>query len=845
VTASNGSTPPACPCEAGCDEIPILNPSGLPTIAYRVGDFVSFRRALVRHLAEEQQLAAWRPRPADEPGGTGDLGMQIVDWWSYLGDILTFYNERIANQDYLGTADLPGSVSRLVALLGYRPRPGIGATATLAVVANRPQRLVLPAGFQVGSKAAPGQQSQVFELSAPVTFDLPTSAPVPAPAGSGPPAGRPSPPAGAPAGTAVPSPPSDLVVNNSLLVQGSPAPLRAGDNLLLIHRNWTTPSDPWAAVTVVGLTVERSPDGRTNTRVSLQGLPGSVPANAAASDYQLLRSRASTLPFPSNTGASATTASPPQIVLDATARWLSPGDPLLVEVPSAGAGGGTAASIVALGGYSEVMLTAPGSSATPPLQLLVAVLAVIGNVPTALTATSPNGVVRSQWVDLGPLLPTPVTTVSGGVPPAVTLGAPPAAPAGTPTAALIEDSQGRGAAVEATPAAGDPTTLALAPSPGTGTGAASSGSSPVPFIPPLRLLWDLISVSRGKTVAAETLGLGDATIGGQDFTLSQSPVTYLSDPASRSGEGYSSTVQVTVGGIRWSEVPSLYGRGPEATVFVTSEDDAGQTHVRFGDGADGRRPATGAQVTATYRVGGGSAVPGAGGLSVILSPVPNLSSVRNPVPASGGADPDPPQKIRSDAPRSVLTFGRAISADDYQVVALQAPGVDRASAVLSFDPLQQRAVVRVYVTAAAVASARAVLLAEADPNRPVDVRPAVARPCSLRLTVGIGADADPAAVTAGVRTALLDPETGLFSPSALGIGQALYRSQIEAACCAVAGVRSLPVANFEVRPVIPLAWLWWTALPFRQTGPRYDPGEGGWFDLDPVDLIVATETSGV
>ena len=34
----------------------------------------------------------------------GDLGLQVLEWWAYLGDILTFYNERIANEGYLRTA---------------------------------------------------------------------------------------------------------------------------------------------------------------------------------------------------------------------------------------------------------------------------------------------------------------------------------------------------------------------------------------------------------------------------------------------------------------------------------------------------------------------------------------------------------------------------------------------------------------------------------------------------------------------------------------------------------------------------------------------------------------------
>ena len=91
-----------CPCEDVHGPWRIANPSGLTTIAYRVGDFASFRHELVRHLEGEQQLAIWRPTAGD------DLALQIVDWFAIVADILTFYSERIANEAYLGTALLPG-----------------------------------------------------------------------------------------------------------------------------------------------------------------------------------------------------------------------------------------------------------------------------------------------------------------------------------------------------------------------------------------------------------------------------------------------------------------------------------------------------------------------------------------------------------------------------------------------------------------------------------------------------------------------------------------------------------------------------------------------------------------
>ncbi len=178
-----------CPCEDAHGPWRIFNPSGLRAISYRVGDFASFRHELVRHLAGEQQLAVWRPTT------DGDLALQIVDWFAIVADILTFYSERIANEAYLGTAVLPESAQRLVSLLGYRPRPGIGAVATLGVIASGPGPVVIPDRFQIASKARPGLDSQTFELTTGTTFTAPTSVPAPPPddvdtasTGGGPPA---------------------------------------------------------------------------------------------------------------------------------------------------------------------------------------------------------------------------------------------------------------------------------------------------------------------------------------------------------------------------------------------------------------------------------------------------------------------------------------------------------------------------------------------------------------------------------------------------------------------------------------------------------------------------------
>ena len=171
-SCGNGSSG-ICPCAKFVHPQIISNLPGRDTINYRVGDYVAFREALLRNRPGEVELLNWRP------GAQGDLAVQMVEWWAYLSDILTFYNERIANEDYLRTAALPATPSALVNLLGYRPRPTIGATGYLGAVLSSTvvgaQTITLPAALEFQSKPGPGQTPQSFELHPATTIGLPAS----------------------------------------------------------------------------------------------------------------------------------------------------------------------------------------------------------------------------------------------------------------------------------------------------------------------------------------------------------------------------------------------------------------------------------------------------------------------------------------------------------------------------------------------------------------------------------------------------------------------------------------------------------------------------------------------
>jgi hypothetical protein len=120
----------------------------METVIRNVGEIDARDRQALEHvlghaLRENQQLVIRvvtlqvQPEIVEPPAPHRANGAPTLPEWcnvyegladDEIADILTFYNERIANQDYLRTADLPESVSHLIALLGYRPRPAIGAS---------------------------------------------------------------------------------------------------------------------------------------------------------------------------------------------------------------------------------------------------------------------------------------------------------------------------------------------------------------------------------------------------------------------------------------------------------------------------------------------------------------------------------------------------------------------------------------------------------------------------------------------------------------------------------------------------------------------------------------------
>ena len=103
-------------------------------------------------------------------------------------DVLTFYQERLANESYLRTATERVSLQEMAKLIGYRLRPGVAAETWLAFaletprtpppglppepgafVTGIPTSLTLASGLQVQSVPGPDEKPQTFETVEEIT----------------------------------------------------------------------------------------------------------------------------------------------------------------------------------------------------------------------------------------------------------------------------------------------------------------------------------------------------------------------------------------------------------------------------------------------------------------------------------------------------------------------------------------------------------------------------------------------------------------------------------------------------------------------------------------------------
>jgi hypothetical protein len=310
---------------------------------------------------------------------------------------------------------------------------------------------------------------------------------------------------------------------------------------------------------------------------------------------------------------------------------------------------------------------------------------------------------------------------------------------------------------------------------------------------------NVVDATQGQSTG-EVLGNGDATVAFSSFGLSQSPLTYVS---AATPSGASSTLGVQVNELEWHEVNDLADAMPTQRCYVTSEDDAQKTAVTFGNGVHGARLPTGtANIKATYRYGmGSSGNVDAGQISQLATHPLGAQAVINPLPASGGADPDCIYQARANAPVAVMALDRLVSVRDYADFARNFAGIGKAVAVLLSDGRRQL----VHVT---IAGAEDIPIDQGsdlynnlvrslqqygDPSQPFVVAIRRVRLIVMAASVGLLPDYLWEDVAPNLRAAIL----ALFSFDVRALGQTAFLSEAIGAAQQVEGVAWLNVTTFD------------------------------------------------
>jgi predicted phage baseplate assembly protein len=131
-----------------------------------VGTHASFMATMLARLASLRLDPAGPPALAElRARTTDDFSVALLDAWATVADVLTFYQERIANEGYLRTATERRSVLELAQLIGYTLRPGVAATAYLAYTLEKDSMLSLDVGNRAQSIPGPGELPQSFETA--------------------------------------------------------------------------------------------------------------------------------------------------------------------------------------------------------------------------------------------------------------------------------------------------------------------------------------------------------------------------------------------------------------------------------------------------------------------------------------------------------------------------------------------------------------------------------------------------------------------------------------------------------------------------------------------------------
>jgi Baseplate J-like protein len=326
-------------------------------------------------------------------------------------------------------------------------------------------------------------------------------------------------------------------------------------------------------------------------------------------------------------------------------------------------------------------------------------------------------------------------------------------------------------------------------------------STPIPIIPRFRP-----DLREGPLTQAATITITDPNTG----MTQRLPF----DPGASASAALNRDMQdvipaITLNDQVWQPRRDLLGSDPSATDFVAEVEADGTTYLRFGDGQHGLRPAPGTLFTAHYRIGNGTR--GNVGIDTITSIVcnlPNITAVRNPLPARGGVDPESIEDVRQKAPDAFRTQERAVTPDDYAEVARRHPEVLRAAATFHWTGSWHTVFLAIDRLGGAQVDEdfKKTMRQFMELYRMAGYDLEIDGPIYVSLEIDMTVSVKPDYFRSNIKATLLqifsnsilpDGRRGVFHPDNFTFGQTIYLSPIYSAAQAVAGVDFVQVTTFQ------------------------------------------------
>jgi hypothetical protein len=276
------------------------------------------------------------------------------------------------------------------------------------------------------------------------------------------------------------------------------------------------------------------------------------------------------------------------------------------------------------------------------------------------------------------------------------------------------------------------------------------------------------------------------------------PAALLLAPDPRAAEP---AISLDDGDELWTPVPDLLGSGPTTPAFVVEVEEDRSARLRFGDDQSGRQPVRDTTFLVDLRVGGGSAgnLP-ADALDRLVTAVSGVTGVRNPLPATGGVDPEPTERVRQVAPHAFRVQERAVTEADYAGVADRFAEVQRSAGTLRWTGSWYTAFVTVDREGGGSPDDDDLgerLTGFLDTYRMAGVDVEISAPVPVPIDLAMDVCVQPGAIGTQVEAGVLDAlssrvlpdgRRGFFHPDNFTFGQPVFLSQVHAAVLAVPGV---------------------------------------------------------